>query len=157
MKAPSECNRPLRHGSELDAVSCAWARELAVLRAMLVFGLKKPRQRFEAMANWRRWPSSYAVRRPKRHAPDLSREGATLIALAQSASVGVAIGERLHQAAQMKSCSSRRFWILAGENPPFSEKRTYKAEAPHVAPVFGQLAMSRYDAGVSATKEIAQR
>jgi hypothetical protein len=54
MKAPSECNRPLRHGSELDAVSCAWARELALLRAILLFGLKKPRQRFEAMANWRR-------------------------------------------------------------------------------------------------------
>jgi hypothetical protein len=89
--------------SELDAVSLARPGSVAVLRAILLFELKRPRQRFELCQIGGGRPADYANRRLVRHAPGLYRERATLIALAQSASVSAATGERLHQAAQMNS------------------------------------------------------
>jgi hypothetical protein len=97
--APSECN-PLRSGPELDAVSLAGPERIAVLRAR--GKLKKSPAKDSSYGKIGGGPADYG-RRSVRHAPGSQRERATLIALAQSASVVVARGERLHQAALMNS------------------------------------------------------
>ena len=138
MNALSECNRPLRHGTELDAVACARPRSVAVSRTHLPFYLaEKAPPTIRATANWRTWPgrSRQSAGQPAPSAAPQGSSGAPFTRFApgfgyldSACPIGVRRGRNRREAApggadEILTRPVRSFWILRREHPPFRKQR----------------------------------